>query len=99
MEQEKYDKLRTKSLPALIMLTGGAVAAVVTFVRGFTLREMLLIVLFCLIGFYILGLVLKSVFDSFHIRKKEEDSVSEEGEVIEKEPEDGNVGESAGKSR
>lgn len=93
-EQENYGRLRTSQLPAVIMLLGGAVAAVVTYVRGFSLRETLLIVLITLLGFYILGLILKRIFDSFRIRQKkqEKERGMEEGEVIEKEPE-----ESAGK--
>ncbi len=94
-KQEEFDRLKTKQLPAIVMLTGGAVSAVVTFARGFTLKEMLVIVLCSLLGFYLMGLILKSVFDSFRIRKKEPDAVSEEGEVIEKEPE----GESAGEEK
>ncbi|MDE5819641.1 MAG: hypothetical protein K2I07_10030 [Lachnospiraceae bacterium] len=88
-QQENYDRLKTKQLPALIMLLGGAVAVIVTYVRGFSLREILVIVLVSLLGFYILGLILKRIFDSFRIRQKkeEEGSTMEEGEVIEKEPE------------
>lgn len=89
-QQENYDRLKTKQLPALIMLLGGAVAVIVTYVRGFTLREVLVSVLLSLLGFYILGLILKRIFDSFRIRQKkeEEGSTMEEGEVIEKEPEE-----------
>lgn len=89
-QQESYDRLKTKQLPALIMLLGGAVAVIVTYVRGFSLREILVIVLVSLLVFYILGLILKRIFDSFRIRQKkeEEGSTMEEGEVIEKEPEE-----------
>lgn len=88
-KQENYDRLKTKQLPAVIMLLGGAVAVIVTYARGFSLREILTIVLVSLIGFYILGLVLKRIFDSFHIQQKEQEEgvTMEEGEVIEKEPE------------
>lgn len=97
--KEQYEKLKTKPLPAIMMLTGGAVAAIVTFVRGFTLKEMLVIVLVCLLIFYILGLIMKKVFDSFHIRIKQENVISEEGEVIEKEPEGEKADESADKKK
>lgn len=94
-QQESFDRLKTKQLPALVMLLGGAVAVIVTYIRGFSLREILVIVLVSLLGFYILGLILKRIFDSFRIRQKkeEEDGTPEEGEVIEKEPEEnqGNV--------
>lgn len=99
-QQESYDRLKTKQLPALIMLLGGAVAAIVTYMRGFSLREILVIVLVSLLGFYILGLILKRIFDSFRIRQKEEeeDGTLEEGEVIEKEPEE-NQGKGEKKSK
>ena len=89
-QQESYDRLKTKQLPALVMLLGGAVAVIVTYIRGFSLWEILVVVLVSLLGFYILGLILKRIFDSFRIRQKEEeeDGTLEEGEVIEKEPEE-----------
>ena len=95
-QQENYDRLKTKQLPAVVMLLGGAVAVILTYARGFSLREILVIVLASLLVFYILGLVLKRIFDSFKIKQKneEEGSSLEEGEVIEKEPE-----ENAGKVR
>lgn len=88
--EEEFDRLKTRQLPALIMLLGGAVAALLTYIRDFQLSEMLIIVLVSLLVFYIVGLILKRIFDSFRIRRKEqeEDGVAEEGEVIEKEPEE-----------
>lgn len=89
-QQEEFDRLKTKQLPAMIMLLGGAVAALVTYTRDFSLKDMLVIVLISLIGFYILGLILKRIFDSFRIKRQteNEEGVAEEGEVIEKEPEE-----------
>ena len=91
-QQEEFDRLKTKQLPAMIMLLGGAVAALVTYTRDFSLKDMLVIVLISLIGFYILGLILKRIFDSFRIKRQteNEEGVAEEGEVIEKEPEEKN---------
>lgn len=88
--EEEFDRLKTRQLPAAIMLLGGAVAALVTYIRDFPLSDMLVIVFVSLLGFYILGLILKRIFDSFRIKRKEEkkDGVAEEGEVIEKEPEE-----------
>lgn len=88
--EEEFDRLKTRQLPAMIMLLGGAVAALLTYIRDFTLSEMLIIVLVSLLVFYIVGLILKRIFDSFRIRRKEQeaDGVAEEGEVIEKEPEE-----------
>ncbi len=88
--EEEFDRLKTGQLPAVIMLLGGGVAALLTYIRDFQLSEMLVIVLLSLLVFYIVGLILKRIFDSFRIRRKEqeEDGVAEEGEVIEKEPEE-----------
>lgn len=88
--EEEFDRLKTRQLPAVVMLLGGAVAALLTYIRDFPLSDMLVIVLASLLGFYIVGLILKRIFDSFRIRRKiqEEDGVAEEGEVIEKEPEE-----------
>lgn len=83
--KEEIYQLKTKTIPALVMLMGGAVSSIVTYINHYTLENMLLIVLLSLIGFYILGMVLKKVFDSFHIVLKKEEEEMTEGEVIEKE--------------
>ena len=86
---EQFSKLDTKALPAITMLFGGAVASVMTYLNHYTLTEMLVIVLVSLIGFYILGAILKKIFDSFKIPIKKEKQENSEGEVIEKEPDTG----------
>lgn len=83
---EQISRLDTKALPAITMLTGGAVASVITYINHYTLTEMLVIVLVSLIGFYIFGAILKKVFDSFKIVTTIEHKENAEGEVIEKEP-------------
>lgn len=83
-DEESY-QLKTKSLPAILMLTGGAVSSIVTYVNHYSLKDMLIIVLLTLLGFYILGLLLKKLFDSFHMVIKSDSEQETEGEVIEKE--------------
>ncbi len=83
-DEEPY-QLKTKSLPAILMLTGGAVSSIVTYVNHYSLKDMLIIVLLTLLGFYILGLLLKKMFDSFHMVIKSDSEQETEGEVIEKE--------------
>lgn len=83
-DEESY-QLKTKSLPAILMLTGGAVSSIVTYVNHYSLKDMLIIVLLTLLGFYILGLLLKKMFDSFHMVIKSDSEQETEGEVIEKE--------------
>ena len=86
---EQFSKLDTKALPAITMLFGGAVASVITYINHYTLTEMLVIVLVSLIAFYVLGAILKMIFDSFKIPIKKEKQENSEGEVIEKEPDTG----------
>ena len=85
-KDEQFSKLDTKALPAITMLFGGAVASVITYINHYTLTEMLVIVLVSLIAFYVLGAILKMIFDSFKIPIKKEKQENSEGEVIEKEP-------------
>ena len=69
------------------MLTAGAVASIITYIRNFELIEMLWILLGVLILFYIFGLGIKKVLDVFdeQIKEAEERAQEEEGSVIEKE--------------
>ncbi len=83
---EQISRLDTRALPAITMLTGGAVASVITYINHYSLTEMLVIVLLSLIVFYIFGAILKRIFDSFKIITKIELKENVEGEVIEKEP-------------
>ncbi len=79
--------MNRKLIPIILMLTAGAVASIVTYVRDFELTEMLWILLGVLILFYIFGLGIKKVLDIFdeQIKEAEEKEEQEEGSVIEKE--------------
>lgn len=85
-KEEKTYRLNTGALPAIMMLTGGALSSIVTFINHYTLAETLKIVFLSLIAFYLLGVVIKKIFDSFHITVKKKAEDSAEGEVIEKDP-------------
>lgn len=80
--------LKTKMLPACIMLLGGAVTSVVCFINHYSLKDMSIFVLCSLVVFLILGFLLKKLFDSFKLvdnpRKKKEKEAKDEGEVIQK---------------
>ena len=52
---------KLKLLPAFVMLMAGAFTSIITFVIGYTLKSALIILLFVLIVFYILGLVLQKL--------------------------------------
>ena len=66
------------------MLLAGAVAVIVTYINHYSLEDMLVVLILTLIVFLILGVVIKLVFDSFHIEEPDEDRVDDEGEVVEK---------------
>lgn len=74
---------KTKLIPPFIMLMAGAIASILTFLNHYDIKDMLFILLIVLVIFYILGLVVKKILDTFTV--VDEKSVSDEGEVIEKE--------------
>ncbi len=76
--------MNTNKIPALVMLLAGAVAVIVTYINHYSLEDMLAVLILTLIVFLILGVVIKLIFDSFHIEEPDEDRVDDEGEVVEK---------------
>lgn len=78
--------MKTKQIPALIMLLGGAVTSIVMYLMHYDIKSMLFILLAVLIGFYIFGVVIKKIFDSFKFPTK--DDILKDGEVIEKDNEE-----------
>lgn len=88
-EQEKNDekrRMRTKQLPALMMLIGAAVSSIVAYVNHYTLLEMLVAILISMIVFWLIGIGLKLTFDSLKVKEKDAKEKNNEGEVIEKDP-------------
>ena len=83
--------LKTKTVPAVVMLIGGAATAISCYVKGYPLLRMLLIVFAALLCFWILGGIIKIFLDKIVIAPPEEEAKEEEeelsdGEVIEKTP-------------
>lgn len=76
--------MNTNKIPAFVMLLAGAVAVIVTYINHYSLEDMLGVLILTLIVFLILGVVIKLIFDSFHIEEPDEDRVDDEGEVVEK---------------
>lgn len=76
--------MNTNKIPAFVMLLAGAVAVIVTYINHYSLEDMLVVLILTLIVFLILGVVIKLIFDSFHIEEPDEDRVDDEGEVVEK---------------
>ena len=79
--------MNTKRIPSIIMLLAGAVTCVVTFINGYEIKDTLVILIWVLLLFLIIGIVVKKILDSFHM--PDEDAVDDEGEVIKKNVEDG----------
>ena len=73
------------------MLLAGAVATIVTYINHYSLEDMLVVLILTLIIFLIIGIAIKLVFDSFHIEEPDEDRVDDDGEVVEKTSEAGDV--------
>ena len=76
--------MNTKKIPAFVMLLAGSVAVIVTYINHYSLEDMLVVLILTLIVFLILGIVIKLIFDSFHIEEPDEDRVDDDGEVVEK---------------
>lgn len=74
--------MKTKHIPAIVMLLGGSVACIVTYINRYSLREMLVTLTFSLVIFLIIGGVIKMILDSFQM--PDEAKVDDEGEVVEK---------------
>lgn len=87
---EKKEAKR-KLIPPFVMLTAGAVTSILMVVKGCELNEFLARLLIILIIFYMLGCVLKDILDRIERQNAPVESEGEE-EVIEKEPEDGEMG-------
>ena len=65
------------------MLVAGAITSLTVYFRDLGLKTMLIALLATLVIFYFLGTIIKMIFDADD--EKNEERVSDEGEVIEKE--------------
>lgn len=88
--------MKTKFIPAVVMLLGGAVACIVTFLNNYSLEEMLSVLIIALIVFLILGVVIRLIIDSFEL--PDDNRVDDEGEVVEKQGENAEEGEESSES-
>lgn len=84
---------RTKYIPAIVMLTAGFVVCIVTFLNKYSLKGALMAILFTMVGFLIIGYMIKFVVNKFIIipmmeeaeRRAQEEA--EEAAKAEEEPE------------
>lgn len=81
--------MNTKQIPLIVMLLSGAVTSISTKLMHYELETSLWILLAVLLVSYIAGCVIKRTIDSFEVAESQpqdgDGSVSDEGEVIEKE--------------
>jgi len=94
LEEEKKNrpvKLKTRPVPAVITLLGGAVAAIAVCILHYPLHLSLMIILGSLLLFLVLGDVIKISLDRVELPPEieEEEGVGEDGEMIEKGPAEG----------
>lgn len=75
--------MKRKQLPLILMLIAGAITSLTVYFKGLGLSTMLIALLAAFVTFYLIGSIIKMVLDSFD--KKNQERVSDEGEVIEKE--------------
>ena len=83
--------MKTKNIPLLIMLFAGAATSIITLWLHYELIISLVVLLAVLCVFYIIGLIVKKVVDSFETAIKEQkikEDEAKEGIVVEKESEE-----------
>ena len=85
--KEREAKARKRRLiPPFVMLIAGAVTSITMRLLHYEMKTMLIVLLCVLLGFYMSGCVLKYMLDRFE--RQIEEAAMEEGEVIEKEPQE-----------
>lgn len=83
--------MKTKKIPALVMLIGGSVACIVAYINHYSLEDMLVALVIALLIFFCLGLLVEFLFEKFEIAKEEEEPEGD-GEVVEKTAENAEEG-------
>lgn len=79
---------KNKLFAPFLMLFAGAVVSIVMYIKQYSMKQMLIILLCVLIAFYLIGCLIQKKVVSFmqQIKEKEEAEKAQiEGEVIEKE--------------
>lgn len=79
---------KNKLFAPFLMLFAGAVVSIVMYIKQYSMKQMLIILLCVLIAFYLIGCLIQKKVVSFMQQIKEKEEVGKaqiEGEVIEKE--------------
>lgn len=75
--------MKTKSIPAILMLLAGAMACVLGFIYHYETTQFFTMVLTVLIIFYVLGYIVKIIIDkNFPVEKVEKNDTAEETEEM-----------------
>lgn len=84
-------KSRLKLFPLALMLLAGGITSIITFYFDYEIKTVLLILLSVLLVFYIAGLGIEAIMESFEksIAEREKERLRQEGMVLEKEAETG----------
>ncbi len=86
-QEQKRAEIRAKKrklIPPFVMLLAGAIASITMYILHYKSKDMLVILLCVLLGFYIAGELLKWMLDRFEAQVAE--ARNDAGEVYEKEP-------------
>lgn len=75
--------MKTKKIPAIVMLLAGSIACIIMYLNGYDLKDMLVALVWVLILFYMLGVVVELLFEKFEIAKEPEPE-GNDGEVVDK---------------
>ncbi len=75
--------MKTKQVPAIIMLAAGFITCIVSIFQGLEVDKFLKILLVVLVCFYILGCLIQVVLDKNFTVKQEEKASEESGEDAE----------------
>ena len=91
LEEEKKNqpiRLKTKPVPTVVTLVGGAIAAIIVCIQHYELHFALVIILISLLVFLVIGDVIKYLLDKIELPRpvEEQENVGEDGEMIEKGP-------------
>lgn len=76
--------MKRKLMPPFMMLFAGSIASIVMYLNHYEIKSMLWILVAVLIIFYIVGVLIKMILDSFYRELEKVNAVADEGEVIEK---------------
>jgi energy-coupling factor transporter transmembrane protein EcfT len=83
-DTSKLNNLKTKNLPPLFMMVGGAVALLICLIQKQPLLRTLVVLFIALLAFALLGTVIKSIVDRFNMTMRYSDYFEDTGDLVEK---------------